>query len=101
VHFHDSASDRAGPLPAPPPALMSALAVADFANPASMQALELEVTTYARALRASSARQPVVESTVRAVVDDSLPRRVLPIRTSEDRTRLLALTAAWSAAPNL
>ena len=66
-----------------------------------MRALQDAVTTYARALRVATASQSVISSTVRAVVDDSLPTRVVVIRTSEDRARLLALVAEWSALPTL
>jgi hypothetical protein len=64
-----------------------------------MATLEAELTEYARALRASRQSQPVVDRMIRALVDDSLPTRAVPIRTSEDRTRLLALAAKWCAAP--
>jgi hypothetical protein len=86
-------------LPLPPLDLLRALQVADFANASSMHALEVEVTTYARALREVRAPQSVVAATVRALVDESLPTRLVTIRTSEDRARLLALAAAWSAEP--
>jgi hypothetical protein len=86
-------------LPLPPAELQQALRFADFTNATSMQALELAVRAYARALRAATATPWLVASTVRALVDDSLPLRVIPIRTSEDRTRLLALAADWCAAP--
>lgn len=64
-----------------------------------MHTLQTELTGYARALRAAMVSQPVVNRMIRALVDDSLPSRAVPIRTSEDRTRLLALAAEWSAAP--
>jgi hypothetical protein len=73
--------------------------IADFANATSMRALEIEVATYARALRDATAPQSVVNSTVRALIDESLPTRIVTIRTSEDRARLLALAAQWSARP--
>ena len=88
-------------LPAPTPELHRAMQIADFASPPSMRALQDAVTTYARALRVATASQSVISSTVRAVVDDSLPTRVVVIRTSEDRARLLALVAEWSALPTL
>ena len=84
------------PLPNPSPELHRAMQLADFANAASMLALQFELTAYARTLRAADASQVMVTSTVRALVDESLPRRVVPIRTSEDRNRLLALAAEWS-----
>jgi hypothetical protein len=75
--------------------------IADFANPTSMHDLQVELATYAGTLRAATVPQSVVNSTIRALVDDSLPTRVVVIRTSEDRARLLALAVAWSAAPIL
>jgi hypothetical protein len=86
-------------LPAPPPELHHAMQVADFANPTSMHALESAVATYAGALRAATVPQSLVSSTIRALVDDSLPTRLVTIRTSEDRARLLALAVVWSTAP--
>jgi hypothetical protein len=62
-------------------------------------ALRVEVASYAQALREATASPSVVRDTVRAVVDDSLSTRLVPIRTSEARNRLLALTADWSARP--
>jgi hypothetical protein len=101
----DDASRPATPIKAsmrlPPPSadLTRALRHADFANPASMGVLRDEVASYARALREATASPSVVFATVRGVVDDSLSTRVIPIRTSEDRNRLLALAADWSARP--
>jgi hypothetical protein len=86
-------------LPSPTPELRRALQFSHFADGASMLTLQAELTSYARALRACMASQAVVERTIRAVVDDSLPTRAVPIRTSEDRTRLLTLAAEWCAAP--
>ena len=74
---------------------------ADFASPTSMRTLQDAVTSYARALRAATASQSLITATVRALVDDSLPTRIVVIRTSEDRARLLALAAEWSAVPSL
>lgn len=88
-------------MPAPPPELHRAMQIADFANPTSMHDLQVELATYAGTLRAATVPQSVVNSTIRALVDDSLPTRVVVIRTSEDRARLLALAVAWSAAPIL
>ena len=88
-------------LPPPPPALHHAMRIADFANASSMRALQIEVTRYARALRDAAASPSLVSATVRGVIDDSLPTRAITIRTSEDRARLLALAAEWSAGPVL
>jgi hypothetical protein len=86
-------------LPSPSATLESALRLADFADAASMSTLQREVTLYAFALRAASAPPSVVAGMVRGIVDDSLPVRVVPIRTSESRARLLRLAEEWSAAP--
>ena len=86
-------------LPAPTPELQRALLLSQFADDASMRTLQTELTAYARALRAAMVSQAVVNRIIRALVDDSLPNRAVPIRTSEDRSRLLALAAEWSAAP--
>jgi hypothetical protein len=64
-----------------------------------MRTLQIELAAYAHALRAAMLSPAVVNRMVRALVDDSLPGRAVPIRTSEDRSRLLALAAEWSAAP--
>jgi hypothetical protein len=64
-----------------------------------MRTLQTELTAYARALRAAMVSQPVVNRMIRALVDESLTSRAVPIRTSEDRTRLLGLAAEWTAAP--
>ena len=66
---------------------------------ASMRTLQVELVAYAHALREAMLSQVVVSRMIRALVDDSLPSRAVPIRTSEDRTRLLALAAEWSTAP--
>jgi len=86
-------------LPAPPPELQRALQLSQFADDASMRTLQTELTAYARALRAAMVSQAVVNRMIRALVDDSLPNRAVLIRTSEERSRLLALAAEWSAAP--
>ena len=92
-------SATAPQLPAPTPELQRALHLSHFADAASMRTLQAEVTGYARALRAAMLSQSVVNRMIRALVDDSIPTRAVPIRTSEDRARLLALAAEWSAAP--
>ncbi len=86
-------------LPGPTPELQRALHLSQFTDGASMRTLQAELAGYARTLRAAMVSQPVVDRMIRALVDDSLPTRAVPIRTSEDRTRLLALAAEWSAAP--
>ena len=86
-------------LPAPSADFQRALRLADFADESSMRTLQAEVSRYARALRAANVSQSRVIATVRALVDDALPNRVVPIRTSEGRTQLLALVAAWSGDP--
>ena len=86
-------------LPGPTPELQRALHLSQFTDGASMETLQTELAGCARALRAAMVSQPVVERMIRALVDDSLPTRAVPIRTSEDRARLLALAAEWSAAP--
>jgi hypothetical protein len=86
-------------IPPLPPELSVTLRLADFANEPSMQALRRAIASYAQTLRDAAVSPSVVSATVRGVVDDSLTTRVIPIRTSEDRTRLLALAADWSAKP--
>jgi hypothetical protein len=92
-------SNPATPSPAPTPALMHALQVADFADAESMSVLRAEIIAYARTLRAARKPQSVITYEIRALVDDSLPARVVRLRTSEDRGLLLGLAAEWSAAP--
>lgn len=92
-------SARAPQLPDPRPELHRALQLSQFDDGASMRTLQVELVAYAHALRAAMLSQVVVSRMIRALVDDSLPSRIVPIRTSEDRTRLLALAAEWSAAP--
>lgn len=92
-------SGPAPQLPAPTLELQRALHFSQFADDASMRTLQTELTAYARALRGAMVSQAVVNRMIRALVDDSLPNRAVPIRTSEDRSRLLALAAEWSAAP--
>lgn len=84
-------------LPTPPPELYRAMRHADFADTESMRTLETEVTRFARALRAADAPQSRVLFEVRGLVDDALPTRLVPLRTSEDRARLLALAERWCA----
>ena len=87
------------PVPAPSAELRRALQLADFADAASMSALQAEVTRFAQLLRSASVHQTLITATVRGVVDDSLSQRAVPIRTSEGRNQLLNLAAEWSAEP--
>lgn len=86
-------------LPPPTVALAHALRHADFADAVSMEVLHREVSRYAAVLRSMAAPPHVVAGMIREVVDDSLATRVVPVRTSENRMRLLRLAEEWSAAP--
>ena len=86
-------------LPPPTVALAHALRHADFADAVSMERLHREVSLYASVLRSMAAPPHVVAGMIREVVDDSLATRVVPVRTSENRMRLLRLAEEWSAPP--
>ncbi|HJU90414.1 MAG TPA: hypothetical protein VJ672_13545 [Gemmatimonadaceae bacterium] len=87
-------------LPPPTAALTHALRHADFADAASMDQLQRQVALYASVLRSMAVPASVVAGMIRGVVDDSLATREVPVRTSENRTRLLRLAEEWSAPPN-
>ena len=86
-------------LPSPTDALAYALRHADFADEASMTRLQREVAHYAALLRSTAAPPSVVSGMIRGAVDDSLSTRLVPVRTSENRTRLLRLAEEWSQTP--